>query len=236
VHRLVIALVLVGCSAAPRPPPRLAYAKIETKPDAKIDAAPSREEVVAYARRYVDLVWVAREDHAFHGVDADGIPVDTPNDGFVKDGWKVGENRGVPYAWGVYDSPEDFARKVEEGRRAGHVPKSRASKRSAETAGIDCSGLLSKSWQLSRTYSTGQLPEITKRLSSFDELLPGDAIDKPNAHVMVFVSFVTADKKRVHVIEGGAWDGRAYRAVESDYDVERLERDGFVPLRDARRE
>jgi hypothetical protein len=238
--RFLIAASLVACATAcgSAAPPAASPAAV-TPPAAtappRADGLRSREEVVTFAQRYVDLVWVAREEHAFHDLDGHGTRVDTPDESFVRDGWKAGPNTGMPYAWGGSDTPEDFARKIADGVHAGHVPRSRSAPGSEETAGIDCSGLVARSWGLPRTYATAELPSISMRLTSFDDLLPGDVINKPKAHVMIFVRFAAADRQRVHVIEGGAWDGRAWRVVESEYDVARLEQDGFFPLRDARR-
>lgn len=197
--------------------------------------APSRDEVVAYARRYIGLSWVARPDHVFHGLDRRGTRVDTPDEHYLRNGWKLGENVGVPYCWGGFDTPEQFLRKLDGDWPAGHAVRTRSDRASWYTAGIDCSGLISRSWGLPRKYTTREFPTIAARLVHATDLLPGDILDKPDGHAMLFESFTDTARTQVRVVEAGAWNGRAWRVVESDYPVEQLEADGFVPLRDARR-
>ena len=155
------------------------------------ETAPTRDDVVAYARRYVTLRWVAGPEHLFHGVDADGVRLDTADARHVRrGGWEVGENIGMPYRWGGFDTPEEFARKVSLGWPAGHVEWSRDAPASKHAAGIDCSGLVSRSWGLTRKASTRDFPAISVALSDFASLLPGDILDKEDAHVLLFESFV----------------------------------------------
>ncbi len=44
------------------------------------------------------------------------------------------------------------------------------------------------------------------------------------AHVLLFVTFTDATRTRAQVIEAGAWDGRAWKVVESEYALEALAR------------
>lgn len=234
----MIATVLAACATPParsaistesieRPAPREAL---------PIGSAPSRDEVVATAMRYVELAWVAEASHAHHGDDARGTWVDTPDEGFTASGWRVGANVGMPYAWGGLDSPESFAEKLGYGGFfAGYVPKDRSAKASARAAGIDCSGLVARAWRLVPKRSTSELSEVTRRLAGVERLRPGDVLNKAFAHVQIFVAFADDARTRVRVVEAGAWDKRAWKVVVSEYDVDALVSQGFVPLRDARR-
>jgi len=42
--------------------------------------------------------------------------------------------------------------------------------------------------------------------------------------VLLFVTFTDATRTRAQVIEAGAWDGRAWKVVESEYALEALAR------------
>ena len=201
----------------------------------KNEGLPPRETVIAYAHRYVELQWVARPQHIFHGFDHAGVRIDTADNGYVHDGWKIGNNIGVPYSWGGFDTPEDFLRKLNDGWLAGNVPRGRDARASSYSTGIDCSGLVSRSWGLPRPYSTRELPAISVKLETFSALEPGDILNKSNGHVLLFEGFGDSTRSRVKVIEAGAWDGGPSKVVESEYSLEQLQHDGFVPLRDRRR-
>jgi hypothetical protein len=201
-----------------------------------VDEPPAREAVVAYARRYVDLRWEARPAHVFHGVmEGEAIRIDTPDDQFIRGGWMVGSNVGMPYSWGGFDTPDEFVRKLDADRPAGYVERTRAARGSAYAAGVDCSGLVSRAWGLSRKYSTRELPAVSAVIEDVSGILPGDILNKPAGHVLLFVGFADATRTTLKVIEAGAWDGRAWKVVESEYAIDRLTHDGFVALRDKRR-
>jgi hypothetical protein len=50
----------------------------------------------------------------------------------------------------------------------------------------DCSGYVSMAWDLSTSLTTSTLPQVSTELGTFDELLPGDAVDHTGSHVMLF--------------------------------------------------
>jgi hypothetical protein len=227
---LAVALSVASCAQGVRSVPD----SVATAPETNA-MPPSRDEVVAYARRYVDAKWLARADNVFHGEDPDGVRLDTPDVGQVAGGWSVGENTGVAYQWGGFDTPETFARKVSLGWPAGHAELTRTSPASQRAAGIDCSGLVARSWGLARKVSTRELPALTLVLPGYSRLCPGDILNKVNAHVLLFEGFADPEQSRAKVIEAGSRRGGAWRVVESEYAVDSLERFGFVPLRDKRR-
>ena len=227
---LAVALSVASCARGAQSVPPSVATTLETDP-----VPPSRDEVVAYARRYVDAKWLARTENVFHGEDPDGVRLDTPDVGQVAGGWSVGENTGIAYQWGGFDTPETFARKVSLGWPAGHAERTRTSPASKHAAGIDCSGLVARSWGLARKVSTRELPALTSVLPGYSHLCPGDILNKVNAHVLLFAGFADPEHSRARVIEAGSWRGGQWRVVESEYTVDALERFGFVPLRDRRR-
>src|SRR5262249_47039011 len=96
--------------------------------------------------------------------------------------------------------------------------------------GVDCSGFVSRCWGLEYHCSTWGLEERSRPLASHRDLLPGDILNKPGAHVVLFKAFVDRGRSRISVFEAGEC-----KVVESQYAVADLLKNGFVPRRDARR-
>lgn len=200
-----------------------------------------RGEVMAIAEAYARHRWKPTRANVRHGPDARGIRVDTPDvdyhpvDGTVAGWWLPGRwNEGLPYQWGGFDTPTEFDAKVKQGLAAGDVytPVKRAgleAQVSAEAAGIDCSGLVSRCWRLERSYSTRELPGLCSRLGSYEELLPGDILNTHNAHVLIFAGWANPAQTRVGVYEAGCHP--TWKVFRRQVRREFLEAKGYVPLR-----
>ncbi|MCP5023397.1 MAG: hypothetical protein GY930_16715 [bacterium] len=169
------------------------------------EVAARRAEFMATAERYRTLEWRASARNRLHGNDASGVPVNTPDDSFREDGWVPGEvNVGMPYRWGGFDTPESFLAGIAEGRLAGQIPANNgqgAPPASRRAVGIDCSGFVSRCWDLPIKRSTRTFTPLVYELSSFDDLLPGDLINNHDGHVVLFEEFADNDHSRVIVIE-----------------------------------
>ena len=140
---------------------------------------------------------------------------------------KVGQEvRGVPYCWGCFGSFVTFKRQVDRGILAGNWCTRENPRR--DVVGVDCSAFVSQCWGLSRHYTTADIPSITERLANPWDLKPGDALNKPGSHVMLFVKF-TPDRK-VEVLEAatGGCNGRVCRNV---YPLSVLLGRGYHPVR-----
>jgi hypothetical protein len=170
-------------------------------------ASVERSEIVAIARAYHEIQWTPSKANALHGRDANGILVHTPDTSLGKHGhrngwWTEGETmRGMPYQWGGFDTPKTFLEKLREGRAAGDIATYQ--KRQLDDAavsryacGIDCSGLVSRCWRLSRHHSTDEFPKIATQMRSLWQLKPGDILLKPG-----------------HVLLVRSWDPRRYGHV-----------------------
>jgi hypothetical protein len=133
---------------------------------------------------------------------------------------------GVPYCWGCHGSLPIIAAMLNRGHLAGNVC-TRNNPR-AGVAGVDCSAFVSAAWGLSTHFSTIAIPAISKHLPSGWDLLPGDALNKPGSHVMLFVRF-TPDK-RVEVLESstGGCNGKVCRNI---YPLGSLLARGYLPVR-----
>jgi hypothetical protein len=136
------------------------------------------------------------------------------------------EVTGIPYCWGCHGSLPRVAAAISNGRLAGNVC-TRNDPRS-DVTGVDCSAFVSACWGLSTHFTTMAIPSITRELVNPWDLLPGDAVNKPGSHVMLFVRF-TPDR-RAEVIESstGGCNGRVCRNI---YPLGSLLARGYRPVR-----
>lgn len=134
--------------------------------------------------------------------------------------------KGIPYCWGCKTSPEEFAEGLESGRLAGNVCTRSAPRR--DILGVDCSSFVSEVWGLNAHVTTAAMPQVAKRLPDPWSMMPGDALNKPGSHVMLFMRF-TADR-RVEVMEASpnACKGRVCR---NTYSLGTLLLRGYQPIR-----
>ena len=199
------------------------------------ERAPSqvtRGEALALAQRYVDHEWIPTEANLFHGTDASGIRVDTPDAAFTSNGkergwWIPGQrNVGVPYQWGGFSTPEDFDRGLREGKYAGDVYT--AAKRrlldagvTNSAVGVDCSGFVSRCWRLPRSYSTRELPQLCRPVKPPAELQPGDIFNRHNAHVQLFAGWADPERTTARVYEAKA------RVQISEVPVQQILAEGY---------
>jgi hypothetical protein len=140
---------------------------------------------------------------------------------------KVGQEvRGVPYCWGCFGSFVAFKRAVDRGAMAGNWCTKNDPRR--DVVGVDCSAFVSQCWGLNRQYTTSDLPQITEVLADPWSLKPGDALNKPGSHVMLFVKFTPDRKAEVLEASTGGCNGRVCRNV---YPLSVLLARGYQPIR-----
>ena len=217
-----------------------AFGACRTSPTVPVPSRVSRADCLATAERYASHRWFADAANVFHGLDPDGIRVDTPDiswnrPGAVAGWWRpCAWNTGVPYQWGGFATPEQFDRDLAAGLAAGDVYT--AEKRrllddavSRHATGIDCSGFISRCWNLPRSFSTRELPALCTPLASWDELRPGDILNTHNAHVILFRGWADAGRSRLLATEAGV--PPHWLVVHRTVARHVLERQGFQPLR-----
>ena len=174
----------------------------------------TRMEAMATAEAYRTFKWVPTAANVLHGRDAARIRVDTPDAGYKPAerfaGWWVPGllNTGMPYKWGGFDTAETFLAGLSEGKAAGDVctPEKRRlldAAVSAHAVGIDCSGFVSRCWNLPRAYSTRTLTSLCDPVADFKELQPGDILNAPNSHVFLFKEWYARDRSRMLVYTTG---------------------------------
>lgn len=175
----------------------------------------TRRETMATAQRFLLHRWRAEDRHAFHGRDPAGVRVDTPDAAFLPKGGRPGwwrtdaENTALPYMWGGFDTPESFDAGLRAGKWAGDIytlEKRRLLDRavSRHAVGIDCSGLISRCWNLPRSYSTRELAALCEPLTDFTQMRPGDIFNRHNGHVLLFAGWEDAKKTRLSAYECGS--------------------------------
>jgi len=198
----------------------------------------SRKQAIETAWTYTQVEWTPASTQALHGKDVDGIEVHTPDTSLQSAGyqggwWRAGQiARGMPYQWGGFDTPQSFKASLARGEVAGDI--STPAKRhlgdaavSRRAAGIDCSGFVSRCWNLSQPYSTRQLPEICEPLPSWSSLKPGDILLN-DRHVLLFAGWQTPGKV-ILAYEAGPFP--VWRVDAAAIPYAKLQREKYSPWR-----
>jgi len=133
---------------------------------------------------------------------------------------------GIPYNWGGDDTLSQFMARIAQNAAGGNVCTCRSQYNCVDSkaAGVDCSGFVSRAWN-TRRYTTVSLMQIARRLPSYKELKPGDALNKPNSHVRLFVSPSPAGNGSLRAYEASASCGKV---CLRDFSTKQLE--GYLPL------
>lgn len=193
------------------------------------------EQAFETAKTYAELKWEPLPSHIRHGFDSQGIRVHTPDTTLAQHGdlrgyWRPGKTaKGMPYKWGGFDTPESFRKGLAAGKKAGDIAntyKVHADNAgiSQESVGIDCSGFISRCWQLERHYDTRELPGISAEIPWADLRL-GDILIK-SGHVLMYVTYQDG-----HVIGYEAGPTPSWRARCCAIRVSFLKEQGFHPRR-----
>ncbi len=142
----------------------------------------------------------------FDVIGPDGDAVRTPS-------WLVpGINARVAYMWGGFNTLTQYDAGLASGKYAGDINTAGVS---AYAVGVDCSGFVSRCWQLTSHYATSMMPDITTQYAAWDELKPGDAIHKVG-HVRMFVEKMPNGSLRVVESSGRGWDVSYWSYAPSD--------------------
>ncbi len=209
------------------PRPQVTLAEFSRRKGASAAVRPlSRAQVLETAHAFANIRW--RINPGAYGADPDSAC--TGFNRVRRPGYMSGkmnqEVQGIPYCWGCMGSLPQIASNIERGVKAGNICTRNDPRR--DVTGVDCSAFVSATWGLSTHFTTLAIPSISKPLSNPFDLLPGDALNKPGSHVMLFIRF-TPDKK-AEVIEAstGGCNGKVCRNV---YPLGSLLARGYVPVR-----
>lgn len=159
----------------------------------------SRQEILAIAERIAQHTWICRAENRVAPC-VSAAP--------YKSDWQVNQKvTGIPYDWGGMDGPEEYDRKLAQGKAAGSHSRHGITDC---TAGIDCSGFVSRCWGMSRIlekYSTRDIREkigARPRYNWYADMQPGDALVKPGSHIVLFVRYRADGNPTVYEASGAA--------------------------------
>ena len=175
----------------------------------------TRTEAIATAESYLNFKWTPTPANILHGQAPGGIRVDTPDAAFKPKGtfagwWEAGIiNKGMPYKWGGFDTPETFLAGLSEGKAAGDICTSEKRRLldaavSKHAVGIDCSGFVSRCWNLPRACSTRTITALCDPMGDLRELKPGDILNARNSHIFLFARWTAKDRSRMLVYSTGS--------------------------------
>jgi len=187
----------------------------------------TRERVIATAFAFEGVQW--QVNSAAYGADPDtvctGFAGRVRRPGYLNG--KAGQQvRGVPYCWGCYGSLDQIRSKIDHGVLAGNICTHNAPR--TDATGVDCSAFVSATWGLASHFTTDAIPAIAQPLTNPWDLRPGDALNKPGSHVMLFLRFTPDRMAEVMESSPGACNGRVCRNI---YPLAALLARGFQPVR-----
>jgi hypothetical protein len=187
----------------------------------------TRQRVIETAFAFEGIQW--KVNSAAYGRDPDtectGFAGRVRRPGYLHG--KLGQEvRGVPYCWGCFGSLDQIRSKIERGVLAGNICTNNAPRNDA--VGVDCSAFVSAAWGLATHFTTAAIPAIANRIANPSDLRPGDALDKPGSHVMLFLRFTADRKAEVMESSTGGCNGRVCRNI---YPLASLLARGYEPVR-----
>lgn len=171
----------------------------------------SREAVVKNAQGYLTADWVMTRTSY---IDEDIPNRCSPDKGLL---WMrprhftealIGKTIGpVPYRWGGSDTPQTFKARIQWGALAGDICTCRSPALdfclAPESAGVDCSGFVSRAWGIGKRGTAGLL-DVADPVNGIDDLKAGDAFDWPGHHVRLFVGMAPGPDIGFTVLESSA--------------------------------
>lgn len=206
----------------------------------------TRREALETSRAYTAMAWKGTARNIRHGEDEDGIRIDTPDAAASRAHagawWQPGKrSTGMPYKWGGFDTPRQFAARLKADAANGGAPAAAGDMGTVEkqaagdgavsrfAAGVDCSGFVSRCWRLDRPFSTRELPSLCTPLPAWEELRTGDILIAPGRHVLLFIRWEGTEKDRFLGSEAGPLP--VWKCGEHAFSRPSLEKSGYRPMR-----
>lgn len=152
-----------------------------------------RDEVIDTAWAHASVTWVCDSINA--------APVPECPDWYSD--YQVGQTyTGMAYEWGGWDTTPLFLTNLANGLRAGsHSDNDCIPWGDPPWAtGEDCSGLVSRAWQLPYKHSTSMFPDICDTIP-MDSLQPGDILDWPGHHSVIFHRWLNNARTHLYVFQ-----------------------------------
>ena len=174
-------------------------------------AAASRTQALHIGESYVLYKYVCR------AVNLSPNPVAAPDGDTVKTPPRliVGNNAKVAYKWGGFNTLSGYATGLTKGYYAGDIDTESPS---SYAVGVDCSGFVSRCWQLTSHVVTSDMPGITTQYSTWDSLRPGDAIHR-DGHVRMFIQKNSNGSLKVVESSGRDWGVSYWSYMPSELTI-----------------
>ena len=168
----------------------------------------TRAAILANARAFLDVNWTMQQENFMRpGIDNACVPRQgriwlRPRH-FTRD--MIGKTIGpMPYRWGGDDTPNTFRIRTEWGALAGSICTCRVAEFNyclfADSAGVDCSGFVSRAWGIDKRGTAGLL-DVADDVESLDAIEPGDAFDWPQRHIRLFMGLANGPETAFTVLE-----------------------------------
>ncbi len=163
------------------------------------DAIPlTREQIMITAEELSLHRWICREENR-HASCVTRTAYDCE--------WEAGEEViGIAYDWGGMDGIEEFAGKLSRDYAAGSHSWHGVTDC---TAGLDCSGFVSRCWGFTRPedkFGTMDVRTIAGRpkYNWYSDMKPGDALVKPGSHIVLFAGYREDGNPMIYEASGSA--------------------------------
>lgn len=177
----------------------------------------TRAEITANAEGYVNYSWTANTSNLWNGTSCNGKNV-------YKATWVTGAGNytSMPYCWGGWSTTSQHNSAMGSGKSAGDVCSAGGGGCSGGGAGIscasghDCSGLVSRAWELGTKYGTTGIPDISTAYSSLSNVLPGDVTNLYGSHCRLV--YEVYGNGNIKVIEASGVDWKCSYRTYSPID------------------
>ncbi|MBL1215431.1 MAG: T9SS type A sorting domain-containing protein [Ignavibacteriae bacterium] len=160
----------------------------ELLPVNEIETEPVQNKITSAKRTMALRIGESYVYHKYYCTSANLAPSDViaPDGDIVRTParLRVGPNARVPYKWGGFSTLTQFDAGLAQGKYAGDINTNGVS---SYAVGVDCSGFVSRCWQMGYHASTSYMPNITNLYGDWSNLKPGDAVHKVG-HVRLYIS------------------------------------------------
>ncbi len=185
----------------------------ENSPQGNAKATITRPEIIANAEPFATHQWTCNAIN-IKNYTCNGKTVLTPS-------WvTVGSRVALPYMWGGWSSLTQFDQGLLNGVSAGDCNTTGGGAGASCAVGVDCSGFISRAWNLTSKYGTSTLPNISTAYASYTELLPGDIVNYAGHHVRLVHTLNTNGTFLIIESSASATD---WRVGYSTYSVANLQ-------------
>ena len=130
----------------------------------------SRDEVLVRAQSYCYHPWTCASKN-----------LTASCSGSYQSAYAPGDYMGLPYDWGGYVTLFEFDDGIDSGKGAGSYPENGVL---GCTVGVDCSGFVSKVWDVGH-FGTATIHNTSHKITS-GQVKVGDAFNVPSYHIVLF--------------------------------------------------